>query len=190
MCLGLSSIYHLYNYYSRHICYKLATFDYGGICMLIAGSAYPPIYYSFACKPLFKLRNLFLAVLTIGACLVFAALCNEKLASNEWRRFKVGMFIALGAAGVTPFIYVLNFEDKYSSSMNIDLSPYYLGGVFYLIGAILFATRIPERFGPGKFDNFGNAHNIFHVFVVVAAIIHYNAGLKLFEQRQDVVCPL
>ena len=121
MCLGLSSVYHLYNYYSRHVCYKLATFDYGGICMLIAGSAYPPIYYSFACQSLHTLRTTFLAILTLGACLVFAALCNEKLASNDWRKFKVGMFCCLGAAGIIPFVYIRSFEDTENASMEISL---------------------------------------------------------------------
>lgn len=34
-------------------------------------------------------------------------------------------------------------------------SVYALGGVFYLLGAVLYSTRIPERCKPGAFDMCG-----------------------------------
>lgn len=37
------------------------------------------------------------------------------------------------------------------------------------------AERIPERFYPGKFDIYGNSHQIFHVACLLAALAHYVA---------------
>lgn len=48
-----------------------------------------------------------------------------------------------------------------------------LQGILYIIGAIIYALRIPERFAPGRFDIFGSSHQIFHGFVLVAAITHF-----------------
>jgi len=48
-----------------------------------------------------------------------------------------------------------------------------LQGVLYIIGAVIYALRIPERFAPGKFDILGASHQIFHFFVLAAAVTHF-----------------
>ena len=49
ICLGMSSLYHLFNAHS-HAVYKLMSrFDYAGISILICGSFFPPIYYMYFC---------------------------------------------------------------------------------------------------------------------------------------------
>lgn len=45
--------------------------------------------------------------------------------------------------------------------------------LLYLFGALLYATRTPERYFPGRCDFVGQSHQLFHVCVVVAAIVHY-----------------
>ncbi len=50
-------------------------------------------------------------------------------------------------------------------------------------GAALFATRIPERWVPGKVDLAGHSHQLFHIAVVVAAYLHYQAIMILLEWR-------
>lgn len=42
------------------------------------------------------------------------------------------------------------------------------------------ANRIPERFSPGTFDYFFASHQIFHLFVVAAALAHYASVLTAF----------
>ena len=49
-------------------------------------------------------------------------------------------------------------------------------GSLYLIGAFLYAFRIPERYLPGKFDIFFHSHQIFHLLIVLAAYTHYEAS--------------
>ena len=49
-----------------------------------------------------------------------------------------------------------------------------LMGALYIVGALLYGFRIPERFfTPGTFDLVFSSHQIFHVCVVVAAYVHY-----------------
>lgn len=50
MCMGLSSIYHLFKDYKKHCNHFLSRMDYAGISLLIAGSNTPPIYYSLFCE--------------------------------------------------------------------------------------------------------------------------------------------
>ena len=51
--------------------------------------------------------------------------------------------------------------------------PYwFLEGVVYGLGAMMFTTRFPERRWPGRFDVYGTSHQIFHVLVVGATVVH------------------
>jgi adiponectin receptor len=56
-----------------------------------------------------------------------------------------------------------------------------LQGVLYILGAAIYACRIPERFAPGKFDLFGSSHQIFHGFVIAAALTHLIGLYKAYE---------
>lgn len=53
------------------------------------------------------------------------------------------------------------------------------------VGAALYAARVPERFRPGKFDYLFNSHNLFHVAVVIAALIHYRSVMLLLHWRDS-----
>ncbi len=53
----------------------------------------------------------------------------------------------------------------------------------YLTGALLYATRIPERFLPGKCDIWFQSHQIFHLLVVAAAFVHYHGISEMALQR-------
>ncbi len=47
------------------------------------------------------------------------------------------------------------------------------------------ATRIPERLAPGRFDYFFSSHQIFHIFVVLAALSTYVCVLAAFDHRHS-----
>ena len=60
--------------------------------------------------------------------------------------------------------------------------PYYLGeGLLLILGALFYATRIPESVKPGKFDIWGCSHQIFHILVVAATSVHAYGILKAFD---------
>lgn len=50
-CLICSSVYHLYSAHSLKLNRRMSYLDYAGISFLIAGSMYPPVYYTFYCHP-------------------------------------------------------------------------------------------------------------------------------------------
>lgn len=47
----------------------------------------------------------------------------------------------------------------------------------------MFVLRVPERFKPGAFDIFFHSHQFFHVLVVLAAYVHFQAVFQLLEWR-------
>lgn len=55
--------------------------------------------------------------------------------------------------------------------------------VAYAAGAVVYVSRVPERWKPGAFDLAGHSHQIFHVFVLVGALIHFAAIMVLLDWR-------
>ena len=64
-------------------------------------------------------------------------------------------------------------------------------GALYITGALLYALRIPERFFPGKCDVWFHSHQLFHVLVIAAAVVHYQGFSAMAMYRltsDDSVC--
>lgn len=74
----------------------------------------------------------------------------------------------------------------------------------YLLGAVLYATRTPERFFPGKCDIWVRlekkncltlltlqfqSHQLFHTCVVIAAFVHYYGISEMAMARLNAQCP-
>jgi adiponectin receptor len=63
-------------------------------------------------------------------------------------------------------------------------------GALYLVGALLYGYRVPERFVPGRLDLAVNSHNIFHVCVWAACVVHYRALFEAYAWRvAHTACP-
>ena len=54
-------------------------------------------------------------------------------------------------------------------------------GALYILGAGIYAARVPEKWSPGKYDIWGSSHQIFHVLVVLAAGVHCMGLVKAFD---------
>ena len=172
ICLGLSAIYHNFHYMGKYINKKLATLDYGGICLLIMGSAIPPSVYPFACKPTHETSLVFMLLVTISCGGGFLLLLNSRFASSECRPLRSIMFVSLGISAAAPLAY-LSFQDDKVNLSYFSFAPYWFGGFFYIFGAILYGTRTPERFFVGKLNFIGSSHQIFHVCVILGAYFHF-----------------
>ena len=104
--------------------------------------------------------------------------------SPEYRTFRATLFLVMGLSGIAPIIHklILHYHEPealYTTFYEVVM------GIFYVLGALIYATRIPERWIPGRFDIAGHSHQLFHVLVVAGAYTHYRAGL-LYLQWRDV----
>jgi len=84
----------------------------------------------------------------------------------------------------------LNSDRTYLSPFEGQSSYYGIGAVLYIGGAMVYVYRAPERLWPKRFDIVGASHQIFHVAVVIAAALHFNASMNIFLDRHNKVCPL
>ncbi|XP_026388594.1 heptahelical transmembrane protein 4-like [Papaver somniferum] len=184
-CLLSSSTCHLLSCHSERLSYILLRLDYAGIAALIATSFYPPVYYSFMCNPFFC--YLYLGFITIlGITTVICSLVPV-FQTPEYRNIRASLFFGMGFSGVAPILHKLilfNDQPEALHTTGYEL----LMGVFYGTGALIYATRIPERWMPGKFDIAGHSHQLFHLLVLAGAYTHYQAGLIYLKWRDQQGC--
>ena len=105
-CLGISAYYHLFCIHSVFVFKNMATLDYGGICFLIMGSSYPPIFYTFACEQVHGTRNFFFILITSTCTLTLIALFHPFMASPKARPIRSAIFCILGISAAAPFFYI------------------------------------------------------------------------------------
>lgn len=151
--------------------------DFGGICFLIAGSTYSPIFYNLACPQEFKARTFFTALTSVSSTMTFIACMTPAMSTPKLLPYRALMFVILGLSSAFPLIYIsIAGDPRYVNPEWLSI-PYYQGGFAYIAGALLYALRLPERYFPVKFDNFGSSHQIFHVGVVIGTMILFNASM-------------
>ena len=170
----------------------LSRLDYAGISILVWGSSLPPIFYCFACKETFYVRNIYVAMISVSSLCCFLACMLPGANTPRWRPFRAYIFIALGISAAFPFVYITYIPSEYSSfiidSWNID--PYMKGGAIYIGGAICYAMKFPEKWFPCKFDLIGQSHNVHHMTSMIATGIMFYEGMSLYQRRKQFICPI
>lgn len=186
-CLGMSSLYHTISNHSPLVAYIGNACDYVGIVGLIAGSFIPSIYYGFYCNPIFqRVYWSMISLLGIGCATVSTI---PRFRTPTWRPFRATMFVAMGLSAVFPIIHGLAAFGFSQMRKQIGFWWLLLQGCLYILGAIIYAMRVPERWRPGKFDILGHSHQIFHVLVVLAACAHLRGLLEAFDYRHSGIAP-
>ncbi|KAI1341506.1 hemolysin-III related-domain-containing protein [Xylariaceae sp. FL0016] len=190
-CLVCSTIWHTMNCVAdQTLMERFACIDYTGISLLIAASIMTTEYTAFYCEPVSRWTYITAtAVLGIaGTILPWHPKFNA--ANMAWLR--VGFFIGLGATGFMPVFQIIAtrgsewaFEFYTGSNLVKSLA-------VYVLGALVYASKVPERWWPGAFDYFGNAHNLWHCAVLGGILFHYVAMQEFFSsafQRAQEGCP-
>ncbi|KAE9408039.1 HlyIII-domain-containing protein [Gymnopus androsaceus JB14] len=173
-CLCSSAFFHISTCHSEEVASRCHALDYSGIVVLTVGSFYPCIYYGFFCEPRFQVLYIgSITLVGIGAAYI---VLNPEYAKPTHRGARTTVFIALGLCAVFPLVHWV-IVHGFQTMLDMGLQWLAISGCFYIAGALLYANRIPERFAPGNFDFFFASHQIFHFFVVFAALAHYKSIL-------------
>jgi adiponectin receptor len=79
----------------------------------------------------------------------------------------------MGLSGIAPLVNGVLMYGFPLARVNFAVDRVIIMGSLYILGAFIYAFRVPERWFPGKFDIIGHSHQIFHCLVVAGACIHY-----------------
>jgi channel protein (hemolysin III family) len=168
LCLGFSAAYHLFFVRNPKWFSILQRLDYAGIAVLIGGSAILAIRYGFYCHPFLQYLyySLVSVICTVGLIISVGL-------SSTWvtHAMRAGSFVIMGACAGLPVIHM--FFLRQQPDFPILGGSIILLSFLYVLGAVLYATKVPERFYPGRFDCWFQSHQLFHILVVLAATIMY-----------------
>lgn len=170
LCLGFSWVFHTVYCHSCKVSKVFSRLDYSGIALLIMGSFVPPLYYGFYCSRALKIAYMSV-ICSLGVMCTIVSLWS-KFNTPKYRVLRAGLFLTFGCSGVVPAIHFMVAYGVTLAHRQASVGWMALMGVLYILGAIMYATRVPERWFPGKCDIWFQSHQIFHVLVVAAAFVH------------------
>uniref|UniRef100_A0AAY4DUE2 Uncharacterized protein n=1 Tax=Denticeps clupeoides TaxID=299321 RepID=A0AAY4DUE2_9TELE len=172
---------------ARHICFF---FDYGALSFYSLGSA---IIYSAYVVPdewvntTFHRYYVSLAVFNTVVCTALA--CYSRF--SEYQSPKLGKTIRIGAFAYPylfdniPLFYRIFMCSGDGCTVNDANVLHYYHTALAFLTAFLFATHLPERLAPGRFDYFGHSHQLFHVCGIIGTHFQMQAiemDMKLRRQ--------
>jgi len=170
-CMCSSSIFHMMMCHSEPIKIFLNKLDYIGIILMIFGSSIPVQYFYFYCHP--WLQTFYMVINIITSFVLFGIVTKDSLQAPEYLNIRLAVFLFYGFFSVVPVTHYSYLQKYYAHQMDSRLMHIMLMGIVYSLGSIFYSMYIPERCFPGKCDILINSHQIMHICVVVAAIIHY-----------------
>lgn len=176
-CLVCSTLWHTMNSVAdQTLMERFACVDYTGISLLIAASIMTTEYTAFYCEPVSRWIYM-TATLTLGVggvILPWHPTFNR--ADMAWAR--VAFYVTLGATGFAPVLQ-LNLTRGGAWAWEF-YKPIAKSITVYLVGAVVYASQIPERWCPGAFDYIGGSHNLWHFAVLSGILFHYIAMEEFF----------
>lgn len=114
------------------------------------GSFVPWLYYGFYCH--YQPKIIYLTVVTVLGFFSIVTSLWDKFSTPQLRPVRAGVFMAFGLSGVVPAIHYVYMEGWFNDISRASLGWLVLMGLLYILGAMFYALRIPERWFPGKFD--------------------------------------
>ncbi|KAF8687206.1 hypothetical protein HU200_042874 [Digitaria exilis] len=182
-CLAVSAAAHLLACHSRRFNRLFWQLDYAGIAVMIVASFFPPVFYAFLGDALTQL--VYLSLITALGLVVVALLLAPARSSPRLRSLRAGMFVLMAMSGAAPAMHALWINWGHHEC-HLALALEGVMGLVYAAGAGFYVSRVPERWMPGKFDCVGHSHQIFHVLVLVGALVHYAATAILITWRESM----
>ncbi|KAF2226321.1 hemolysin-III related-domain-containing protein [Elsinoe ampelina] len=186
ICLAASASFHLFSAIGPVEARKWNGVDYAGIVACIWGSFVAALHFGFDEQHAGARRRYEGMITVLGAACVGVSVMG-RFRTPGWRKWRAGMFVALGLSAVVPVGHGVGLYGLEGLERRMALSWVVRQGVLYVVGAGLYAARIPERWAPGRFDVWGSSHQIFHVLVVAAALAHLKGLLQAMNYRHSLV---
>ncbi|CAJ0571997.1 unnamed protein product, partial [Mesorhabditis spiculigera] len=192
VCMLFSALFHTFGCSSTKKRRKFLNLDVFGISAGLLGMYLSGLYTAFFCfREALQSYLYFLAVLLCIAGYLPSK--REKLVKEGTRVGPLHLFYtALVLAGFLPTMHWISMHGGLSSAYvhqwlpNMAIVYALTGGAFFF-----YATLIPERLAPGKFDVWGSSHQWWHLLILAAMIIWHGAGMAHLEDhyRNPSQCP-
>jgi len=182
LCSGLA---HLLHCQSRRAYVVFWAVDYISICVCVLAMSIVFGRFTFYCLPQ---QQVFFNISVCG--LFLSTIVSVVFVSSAAIRTGSFILFVLFANGV-PFVYQLTTRVAGGASEDIPneyLMWWCLNSALVSMGLLIKATSIPERFFPGKLDNWGASHQWWHLFVTSGNVLTYFAWRTYLDWRHRTPC--
>lgn len=161
-----------------------ACVDYIGISWLIAASFGTVVYNGFYCQPKLTLFYCTTNMLcgALGSYLPFQRWFNER----RNKHLRISFFLFLCFAMFAPMVHMFGQYGWHKASAFV--APFMVSIVAYVVGLLFYAFHFPECKWPGKFDIWGSSHQLWHLGIVVAIVLHYRAIFVAHGVKHEYSC--
>ncbi|GAP93058.1 putative hemolysin-III channel protein Izh2 [Rosellinia necatrix] len=173
ICCLFSAFYHCVSCHSEHVARRCLKLDYLGIASNITSTCVSATYFGLYGQP--RLTNFYVTIILACGFAAFWSMLDPSADGPRAAKFRAAVFIALGASGFAPILHA-----ALSPSLTLDgfsVEHVVAQSAFYLLGTAFYVNRIPEKYWRRTFDVWGASHQVFHILVSVAQILHL-LGLK------------
>ena len=189
-----SAIAHWLHSKSPYVNYLIFMFDYIGVVFFGYGTAILA-YYGVSTKDMYDLIGPhFMTLHVVLTYLNFLNICNTKLTyghdlDNGRRKSLIVSGVVLEA-----IITFFPWFPRYTSCLWSDtctlssLNHITIVIISFTLMTLTYLLHQPERCCPGRFDIFGQSHQIFHIFVIVTQSLQLRALYVDFESGSNSHC--
>lgn len=181
-CMLASALFHLFLAHRNMRVFNLVmSFDYFFISATTLAGFGPPVWLVFACLP--NVRAAYLGMIFVLGALGMVAPAFAWFRDARRNHVRLGLHVLTGATGVLPAVHIVLVGPLNSATI-----PFH-GGIAlmlftYAAGVLIYATRWPERWFPGRFDLLGASHQLWHCACACAGITHLVTCLALYQQHK------
>lgn len=182
-CLLFSSLFHIFNCYSKDSYEYCLRLDLVGISISLCGTYLPSIFYGFYC---FKFWRYFYSgvVLLMIVMNILLQVCPRRIYTEKTDYKRIILFIVMVLFGIIPACHWIVLMGGISNPLVQHFIPQLM--VMYTMCATAFffyLSKIPERFLPGYCDYIGHSHQIWHLLILMCFLWWYSCSLDLVKIR-------
>ena len=187
ICLGSSSVYHLFSCISCKTCCNLIKYDFFSIVAAIYFYSFSIYFYIF-----YRSNLIFMVYFGMQSLVIFFLLfiiVSPKYQSHEFRNLRTFSFISFAIINMFPIFHTFfnsYFATDDNDFINYDEAYYYLvlELFFFSIGVVFFLTKYPEKAFPKKFDIWMNSHALWHIFVVLGMFMQLKVSNVFYNNTK------
>ncbi|KAH7009288.1 hemolysin-III related-domain-containing protein [Microdochium trichocladiopsis] len=151
--------------------------DYMGIVVLVWSANAPIVRYGLSGLP--DLQRFYGLIVT---CFISRFIFGHNFGFSAFRKWRVLVYSISGLGSLASLLYGLQIKGWAVLGNYLSLRWLACTTLLNLMAATVYASRIPERWFPYRFDLVGASYQIFHLLVLIATFTHL-AGLLAASQH-------
>ncbi|THY58032.1 mPR-typeG-protein-coupled receptor [Aureobasidium pullulans] len=174
--------FHTVGNHSQHIHGIYNRVDCCGIVLLMWGASLASIHFAFVCNSHLRSLHWFLSSASASGCITF--ILGPMFIKPAYRTARALTYLSLGLFAIVFIVHGIYLYGFMMQRKRLALEWMGLMALFNFLGCTAYALRFPEVKFPGRFDLVGHSHQIMHVAVLIAGLVHYHGLSQAFLETR------